>query len=55
MKAQSTHFHSVNSGRETCTGIFKVGKYRVDREFDLYKDPYNVWRLVKNDKEVEIG
>ena len=53
MKAKSTHFHSINCGRETCVGVFKVGKYAVSREFDLYKDG-DVWRLVKNDKEVEV-
>lgn len=54
MKAQSTHFHSINSGREECVGVFRVGKYKIKRELQLYKDG-NMWRLIKNDKEVEIN
>ena len=53
MKAISTYLHHTNSGREECTGVFRGGQYRKIREFRLYKVG-NVWRLIKNDKEVEI-
>ena len=55
MRAESTHFHNARRGREECTGVFRVGKYRIRREFDLYREDGGEWRLVRNDKEVKIG
>ncbi len=54
MKAESTRFHSIISGREECSGLFRVGKYRMRQYLGMYK-LNGVWRLVKNDKVVEIA
>lgn len=53
MKAQSSHFHSISSGREECIGVFRVGRYRMTKELACYKDG-DTWRTVRDNKKVEI-
>lgn len=55
MRVVSTHFHYKEFNIETCTAVIKMGKYRVNREVELYKSPGDVWRMIKNDKEVKIN
>ena len=52
MKAISTHFHAKDDYIETCVAVFRIGKYRMLREFDCYRLQGEPWRLVKNDKEI---
>ena len=55
MRVVSTHFHSKEFDIEICTAVIKMGKYRVNREVELYKVPGDVWRMKNNDKEVKIN
>tara|TARA_R100000951_G_scaffold22085_1_gene18336 strand:- start:2479 stop:2646 length:168 start_codon:yes stop_codon:yes gene_type:complete len=55
MKIISTHFHSKDGEKETCTALIGMGKYRIVKEVNCYRLPGDVWRMVNNHKEVKIN
>lgn len=40
--------------KDECFGVFRIGRYKRLRDLALYRLPGDVWRMVKNDKEVKI-